>query len=135
VTEFVVDASLALALVLPDEQVDPAAVAGHLASARPVAPQLFGYEVANALTTARRRGRLTQAQAEQVATLIDRLGVDLVAAPGIAELATRAREWELSAYDASYLLLALQRGCPLATRDGLLAGVARAAGVPVLAVR
>jgi predicted nucleic acid-binding protein len=134
VTEFVIDASVALALVLPDEQVDPGAVAGHLASARPIAPALFGYEVANALATARRRERLTQAQAEQVATLIDRLGVDLAAAPGTAELATRAREWELSAYDASYLLLALQRGCPLATRDSQLATVARDAGVQVLPI-
>jgi nucleotide-binding universal stress UspA family protein len=42
VTEIVVDASLILSLALPDELVDPMVVVGHLAAARPVAPDVTG---------------------------------------------------------------------------------------------
>jgi len=40
-----------------------------------------------------------------------------------------ARRYGLSAYDASYLELALRAGLPLATLDGDLVQVARKAGV------
>jgi predicted nucleic acid-binding protein len=135
VTEIVVDASLVLSLALPDELVDPVVVVGHLAAARPVAPELFGYEVANALRTARLRNRLSQAQAEQVGALIDRLGVELVGSPPTVELTNRSLEWGLSAYDGAYLLLALHRGCPLATCDAHLAEAAEAAGVQLIPFR
>lgn len=45
---------------------------------------------------------------------------------------TLARQHGLSAYDASYLVLALRLSLPLATRDRALRAAARAAGVPLL---
>lgn len=42
-----------------------------------------------------------------------------------------ARSWNLSAYDASYLELALRLGLPLATLDGKLKAAATGAGVPL----
>jgi predicted nucleic acid-binding protein len=43
-----------------------------------------------------------------------------------------ARSERLSAYDASYLELAMRRGIPLATKDDDLAKAARRAGVMLL---
>ena len=43
-----------------------------------------------------------------------------------------ARNQRLSAYDASYLELAMRRGVPLATKDGDLVKAARRMGVGLL---
>jgi predicted nucleic acid-binding protein len=43
-----------------------------------------------------------------------------------------ARSERLSAYDASYLELAMRRGVPLATKDDALAKAARRVGVMLL---
>jgi len=43
-----------------------------------------------------------------------------------------AREYDLSAYDASYLELAQREGLPLATMDQTLSMAAKRCGVPVL---
>lgn len=43
-----------------------------------------------------------------------------------------ARERGLTAYDATYLVLAMQHGIPLATGDAGLTDAARQAGVPLL---
>lgn len=43
-----------------------------------------------------------------------------------------AREYKLSAYDASYLDVAIRSGAELATADEGLEKAARAAGVPIM---
>jgi len=43
-----------------------------------------------------------------------------------------ARRHNLTAYDATYLDVALRRSLPLATRDRDLAAAAREAGVPLI---
>lgn len=43
-----------------------------------------------------------------------------------------AIKYQLTAYDAAYLNLALQQALPLATLDNLLAAVAKAEGVTLL---
>jgi predicted nucleic acid-binding protein len=48
------------------------------------------------------------------------------------ELESLARRWNMAAYDAAYLALALQRGLPLATSDTLLKKIAKRAGVEIL---
>lgn len=47
----------------------------------------------------------------------------------IVRLVQCGREFSLTAYDPSYLSLAMVRGLPLATRDNALIGAARKAGV------
>ena len=47
-------------------------------------------------------------------------------------LLQRAIDFGLSAYDASYLELALSRGLPLATQDARLARAAEHSGVTIL---
>ena len=130
----VLDASAALALAMPDEAAAAERVAAHLSHATATAPDLFVYEVANVLATAQRHGRLSASSARRIAELIDRLDVRLERPAPAAELSSLAVALGLSAYDAAYLQLAEQQGCPLITGDARLASIARAQGVTVRAV-
>ena len=61
---FVLDASVAIACVIPDEASKRAtAVLGRLTKTHAVVPRLWSYEVASALQSATRRGRVTEADA------------------------------------------------------------------------
>jgi predicted nucleic acid-binding protein len=128
----VVDCSYALAIVMPDER-QPAS-APQLADGMVLAPPIWPYEVANAFRSAVRRGRLADAEVLGLCTLLEELRVS-VSMPD--DLSVRrgylaAMASGLSAYDASYLELALQRGAALATMDRHMADVARASGLNVL---
>lgn len=70
----VLDASAALALVLPDEGELPASWSDVLAEGEIDVPSVWHYEVANALAVGTRRGRLTAAEAGLAANLLDSLG-------------------------------------------------------------
>jgi predicted nucleic acid-binding protein len=133
---FVVDSSVALAWLLPDEQsaaVD--ALADGLVNGPAHAPALWPLEVCNALVTAQRRKRITERETDRLLKALDSLPVELDAPPpGQTYPATVAcaRKLGLMTYDAAYLELAQRRGLPLATLDQRLAEAARKAGVAVL---
>ena len=69
-----------------------------------------------------------------VCARIEAYAVEMVGASdsGVLQRYASAHTHDLSAYDAAYLDLALQRRCALATLDERLAAVARRAGVTVL---
>ncbi len=133
---FVVDASVALAWCFGDEaSVAADAALEMLSGDDAIAPGIWPFEVANALRTAERRGRLELSDVGRVRGLLLALpisveGVDLGAALG--EVAEVARTLDLSAYDAAYLALASRRGLALATVDDRLRRAAAAAGVPLV---
>ena len=130
---FVVDASVTLAWCFGDEESDLAErVLDRLAGEEALAPAIWPLEVANALRTAERRGRLELADLAQVRELLTALpvrieGVSLDAALG--EVSELARALELTAYDAAYLALAARRGLALATVDQQLRRACARAGV------
>jgi len=133
---FVVDSSVALAWVLPDEQDAWAdALADALETAPASAPTLWSLEVANALLTAQRRKRLTDREAERLFKVLEALPIEFDSAPP-AQVAPAvfalARKLGLTAYDAAYVELAKRRSLPLATLDPALAEGARKVGVAVL---
>jgi len=135
-TSFVVDSSVALAWVLPDEQDARAdALADALETAPASAPTLWSLEVANALLTAQRRKRLTDREAERLFKVLEALPIEFDSAPP-AQVASAvfalARKLGLTAYDAAYVELAKRRSLPLATLDAALAEGARKVGVAVL---
>ena len=109
------------------------AVANRLAVDQANAPVLWTMELANVLRTACRRASLTAQKAQQMLEQIARLPIDAThqAAPPAVLLALSLR-FDLSAYDAAYLELALRLQQPIATRDRALAEAARLAGVGTL---
>ncbi len=134
--DFVIDASVTLAWCFDDEAT-PATqqLLENLATASAVVPALWHLEVANALVLSQRRLRLTSARANQFVELISGLpiitDVDSISRSlhAVRELAQHLR---LTAYDASYLDVALRHGIPLATKDAELARAARERAVELL---
>ena len=53
---------------------------------------------------------------------------------GATTILPLAREYDLSAYDAAYLNMAVQHGEPLATLDAALQKAGRAAGIKIFKV-
>lgn len=130
---FVMDASAALRLVLPDEATSTPRLSELLQQGGALAPPMWPTEVANGLVMAIRRKRLTPADAERSAQIMAALPVTIVGAGNsIRDLAAHAQLHGLTAYDAGYLLLAITRGVPLATADADLAATAEEIGVPIV---
>jgi predicted nucleic acid-binding protein len=123
-----------MAWVFEDEATpDTDALLDQLRDGSAAVPSLWTFEVANVLAVAERRGRITEAQSVRFSRLLAALPIDVDDGPdALDELVHTARPPGLSAYDASYLLLALRLGAPLATLDGRLRDAARTAGVVLL---
>lgn len=133
---FVVDTSVIVAWCLDDESSDVAdAVVGRLMLEGGIAPAHWPLEVANALRSAERRGRVDEPALRRLRPRLSLLPVEVVpvelsTALGVIET---ARRHDLSVYDAAYLDLADIRGVGLATIDGRLGDACRSAGVPLIA--
>src|SRR5438128_4533526 len=136
IAAFVLDASAALACLLPDEK--PAQFppwAAHVDTARIVVPPTWPIEVANGFIMAVRRKRIP---AKSVVQLTEPLTTwSLVIEPASVEAATLniaavAREHGLTAYDAAYLEIALRLRLALATLDKELRNAAALAKVSLL---
>lgn len=128
----VIDCSYTLAMVMPDEQ-RPVSL-NQVATGRLLVPPIWPCEVANAFRSAVRRGRVAEPEIMGVCARIEGLQFELA---GVHDSSVRQRYLSamahgLTAYDAAYVELALQRRCPLATLDAALARVAGQAGVDVL---
>lgn len=137
VKRFVLDTSVALSLVFPDERTD-ATIAfwtSH-ASARIHVPSLWLVETTNALIAAERRKRLTMAQVRESWLAFDALRLTIsrfpATVPQAREVSLIAANSKLTGYDAVYLGLAQSLGVPLATLDADLLRAARAADVPTI---
>ena len=128
---FVPDASIAGAWLLPDEAATLAEQAlDRLAQETACVPNLFWDEVRNLLLSAERRGRVGRGYADTSLARIRRLPFQ---SPGDAEdrhILELAGRHGLTAYDASYLALAMREGCPLVSLDVRLRSAARSEGVP-----
>jgi len=98
-----------------------------------VVPDLWYYEVSNALIMAERRGRATAQLVSAHLNDIERLAAFLDVSPTTPSvLVAAARQSGLTAYDAAYFELALRRNLPLATLDDKLRAAAQRAGVELL---
>jgi predicted nucleic acid-binding protein len=134
----VLDASLALAWLLKRTKPEEAELAGKcLESVRAsgaVVPALWYPEVANSLLLAERQHviRVDETSEFLWAMSLWEITQDPVP-PAESQLQTMylGRAFKLTAYDATYLELAMRRAAALATFDRKLADAARSAGVPV----
>jgi predicted nucleic acid-binding protein len=129
---FVLDSSVTLAWYFADEANAYAnGVAERLAKVRGIVPSIWPLEIANVLVASERRKRSTQAQAARWLSGLQLLPIDIehtVVATAWGEVLRLARTHDLSAYDASYLELALRCGLPLATLDEPLRQALRRVG-------
>ncbi len=134
-TPFVVDASITLAWFFLDEATPySAAVRARLRHTRAVAPAIWLFEVANAVVLARRRRRLTDAQADRVLRLLTVLPVDVelkTLTDIVGAVSSLAIREQLTVYDASYVDAAIRLGVPLATLDARMRAVAERLGGPL----
>jgi predicted nucleic acid-binding protein len=122
----VIDASVTLAWLFEDERSALALRAlTALEDGEAFVPAIWPVEVQNVLLVAERRGRLT-AEAGELLNGIRALPIHIEAPVGIdATVYDLAKKYELTAYDATYLELAVRHGCKLATLDKALSRAAR----------
>ena len=128
----VIDCSYALAMVMPDEQ-RPASM-HQVAETRMLVPSIWPYEMANAFRSAVRRGRIGVQEMMAIVARVEALQIE---PSGTLDTSVRQRyvaalSHDLTAYDAAYIDLAIQRRCLLATLDSRLAQAARNVGLDIV---
>ncbi len=97
-------------------------------------PALFVTEAANVISRALKVGVITPQECESRFDLLKAMQASIDPMESLHSampLAIKAFEAGLSAYDATYLLLAQKLGCPLATLDKELRRAAKSCGVPI----
>jgi len=133
---FVLDASVILAWMLPDEHSEGAErIVGRVTADQALAPSLLLLEVGNALLQAQRRRRITASMRSDLLGAFTALPVmlDPISAESMLRASEIAEAHALSLYDGAYIALATSRRCGLATFDRKLAQAAGVIGVPLVA--
>jgi predicted nucleic acid-binding protein len=133
----ILDASAALAWIFEradNTEAEQAKAVLRDLKRRPVfVPVLWHVEVLNALVVAHRRGVVTLSKATDFLAKLDRLPIqtDEIAVPSRKDaIFALAGQYGLTAYDATYLELALRTGAALVTFDKKLTQARSAAGIP-----
>lgn len=134
--EYVVDCSLALSWVLPDESSEVAEKFRDQLSKNDSlwVPSLWWYEISNGLLAALKRQRITEAECVRLLELLNALPLrtdDELTKESAWRFLAIGREYRLSAYDAAYLELAQRRGISLAALDERLIAAAEKSGVKI----
>lgn len=129
---FVLDASLTMEWFSSGASVDAVAKRGLFEDRVAVVPHLWRFEVMNVLATWRHRGDITSAQGTRIlnsALTLPYAVIDEGSAEAVVEL---AKAHGLSAYDATYLRVAIVTGEPLASLDQKLINAAGKEGIECL---
>ena len=131
----VIDASIALAWCFPDENSDYAdGVLVALEGKTILVPAVWSLELCNAVLVGERKKRLHKPEILRFTTLLEGLSVqEDVQSVGdhVNNVLPLAQQYNLSAYDAAYLELAIRHSAPLATLDSKLGKAAKQAGVSI----
>src|SRR5947199_146802 len=132
---FALDASIVFAVFFADENSEYAqSVVSSLSTIVAVVPVVWHVEVPNLMIVGERRGRCTSDQSESFLAYLTMLPISTEPIPSLDRtyaVVSLARKHGLTAYDASYLELALRLNIPLASLDKPLVAAARAEGVPI----
>jgi predicted nucleic acid-binding protein len=107
----------------------------QLASGDALAPEIWAFEIANAIFVSHaKRKRITEQQIGEYLTLLKALPIRVESQDIWAnvDLESVARAHNIAAYDAAYLQLALRTRLPLATSDHPLRTAAIAQGITIL---
>jgi len=136
VTDFVLDASVALTWCFKNEATEAAdRMLERLADEEAYVPGIWHLEIANVLALSERRRRITPAHSAEFIAMLETLVIvvdEETPSRAFGRVIGLAREERLTAYDAAYLELAMRLGLPLASKDGDLCDAAERLGVSVL---
>lgn len=128
----VIDASVTLVWCFEDEESEYAdRVLGRAVVDDVFVPPVWAVEVGNGLVSGQRRGRVEESEFPYLLELLSGLGarvLELSLDEVLGEVAALSLTHNLSAYDASYLHVALRESLPLATLDRRLRAAAEAVG-------
>jgi predicted nucleic acid-binding protein len=132
----VVDASVALAWALPDENSAYAdAVLAVVEREGLCVPELWAREISNGLAVAYLRKRITTADERAFLAALSRLSIEVEktssALTVIRDGTAAAIRYGLTAYDAAYVDLASRERLPLATLDTAMRKAAEQSGVKI----
>ena len=134
----VIDASVALAWCFPDEASEYAdGVLVGLDGRTAMVPAIWSAEITNALLGGELRKRIRQPEVRRFLELLKGLSILEDGQPfaeTVSNVLPLAREYDLSAYDAAYLDVAVRHEAPLATLDKALQKAGRAAGLKIFEV-
>lgn len=126
----VLDCSVAMSWCLPDEQntyLDTLTEL-QLGKSQAIVPDIWWMEIINVLWVAERRGRTSQDDTHNALTFLRSIPL-LILPTTTYEISDRtldlSRQYNLAAYDAAYLELALREQVLIATIDSRLSDVAR----------
>ena len=130
---FVLDASVAIAWLLDDEE-NPLADAARwrIVDGGAFVPHVWHLEVRNALLVAERRRRISAQGATARLRSLKELPIYTDAEPDLETAFEMARGHHLAICDAVYLELARRRNEALATLDAALVRAASAEGLPLV---
>jgi len=129
----VLDASIVACWFFGDEQDARADAAWtRLQNDRGIVPLHWWFEVRNVCLLGERRGRATEAQADEFLQELPNFAIDFDSLPGHEAVVALVRRHRLTFYDAAYLELAQREAIPLATLDKELVKAALAEGVPLV---
>jgi predicted nucleic acid-binding protein len=136
--KLVVDNSVAMRWLFADgseaDRQYASAVAALVETSEVHVPALFVTEAANVISRALKVGAISAQECESRFDLLKDMQASVEPMESInfgMSLAIKAFEEGLSAYDATYLLLAKKLGCALATLDKDLRRAAKNSGVPI----
>lgn len=133
---FVLDSSVALAWVLPDESnpnLDQ--LCDHLTDDIALVPPVWPLEIGNVLLVALKRGRLNRSDIQHLITELRALPVEIDTGStdrSLDETFLLAQRYDITTYDASYVELARRRDVPLATLDSPLRKVCQSLRIGLL---
>src|SRR5580658_3941502 len=124
---FVLDASVAISWCFPGDPTEDTpysrSILKQLASGDAIVPEIWDFEIANAIFVSyAKRKRITEQQIHEYLRLLKALPIRVESQDLWADVALEslARRYDLAAYDAAYLSLAMRTSLPLATVDGPL---------------
>ena len=126
----VIDASVSTVWLMEDEDHPIAEVAyEYVEAGEAIVPQIWHFEIRNALLTATRRRRIPSEHIASYLDLVDGLGIETDQEPDFDATMQLALTHNLTFYDALYLELAQRRNAQLTTLDNALTRSAESEGV------
>ncbi|MGL4288828.1 MAG: type II toxin-antitoxin system VapC family toxin [Phreatobacter sp.] len=133
---FVLDASIAVAALAPDEHGELSdTYRDLLLSPGIVVPPIWAIEVMHVFRRKVHRGAISRALADEAIDTLAVMAVETLDMPAescFGEIRALSRAHRLNPYDAAYIDAALRTGLPLATIDQGMRLAARAEGLIVL---